>query len=1350
MGQSAGDYRTTGSGNWNNAGTWQRYNGTSWLPASTPTNAVGTITLQAGHTVTVPTGVTVAADQLIVSGTLVIEAGGQLTLAHGTVGTDLTVGSGAQVQVSGVFQRNNLSTIDSEDDATRFSFLADSEYRHGYTTTFGTLPYATWAATSTVMVQGYTSTTPLTADASWNQSLGNFTYNCSNSRSTVNYANNLRTIRGNFTMQHTGTGVLQLSTNQNQAITIQGNFTALVGRFILATTGNAAIVTVQGDFAFNSAHTAGSYLTYTGNTTLNVHGDFTMNATSKGILHLANAGTTGVSTVNFSGNFNLISGRIDEIGSNPTQANLRFVGSGLRTFANTGTITGYMNYYISPTTVLNVGTSPVIGSSPGLFRLAGTIIVGSLDPKGAVQNVSTAGNIRTNNAYRIYLPGSRIVYSGAGPQYMGNGQPTSSDVTTVIDNSNGVTLASNTTINGALTLTSGSLNISDFLLTLNGTVASTDGGLAGTSASRLTIGGTTGGSAGTLPFTPSAAQVGILTLDRTGADAGVTLNSTLQVDSIFNLTNGVFTNTSGLTMRDDAAIVRENTATLAGVAPAVSGAYNVQYHTSTPASGPFVPFETGLELPGDETALRDLTIRPAQSQNTIQLDKAVTINGTFSVTRGTLQPGAFTITMRGPSWQLNGGQFVPGTGTVIFDGITTVEGTSLPTFSNVQLNAGKTLTFTRNTTFTGNVTFQPDATFEQGTTTVILGGGDEQTISAGGVPIGNINIAKTGGGVQLTSTLNLVGLLQFVSPSINQNVASNGHLVVRSTSDAAGAPGQGTIYRLLNGNTISGDVTVERHISPEGRMYRYLSSPVSNAMVAQWQDDFPITGRFRDPSPQQTICGEVVRTGSTSLFYYNEATTGDVNSGYVGYPLPGTYTTNSPIQVGLGYSAYIRECTNPTIVDVTGPINQGVITFPVTYTATANADANGWNLVGNPYPATIDWDISGWTRTRMSIVISIIDNATGMMRYYEPGVTNDIANGQIAPGQAFFVRATGANPVLRLQEAVKVTTGAEFFRERPPVEIPSFALTLSDGTQYDAAYVKLVAEALPGLDSLDAPKLYNPTFSFSTLAPGNRAMAINAVSGLHCNDSFPLEMKDVAEGSYTITLNTKVISGYQFLLTDHYLGKTTALRGNAYQFIVDGKEGSRDMHRFSISVIDDALAGIDVTAPAIIDDAATTYTVNVTGTSADVSYTLFNAAGTLIAGPIQGNGHEIAFDVQAGALQDGTNELTISALGSCSPLALTTSFAVEKTLSGSVIDENGGVLVKAYPNPVGDQLTLEVVDADVQNIQITTAVGQVVSELPVAPGLGTYTVDVSSLRSGVYLMMVNKMTGRKSYRLIKK
>ncbi|MCK7536885.1 MAG: hypothetical protein MZV63_40960, partial [Marinilabiliales bacterium] len=42
-GQTTGDYRTRAAGNWNNNGTWQRYNGTAWVNATDyPGEAAGT------------------------------------------------------------------------------------------------------------------------------------------------------------------------------------------------------------------------------------------------------------------------------------------------------------------------------------------------------------------------------------------------------------------------------------------------------------------------------------------------------------------------------------------------------------------------------------------------------------------------------------------------------------------------------------------------------------------------------------------------------------------------------------------------------------------------------------------------------------------------------------------------------------------------------------------------------------------------------------------------------------------------------------------------------------------------------------------------------------------------------------------------------------------------------------------------------------------------------------------------------------------------------------------------------------------------------------------------------------
>ena len=52
--QSAGDYRTATSGQWDQAGTWETYNGSAWVAASvSPDSSDGVLTIRNGHTVTI-------------------------------------------------------------------------------------------------------------------------------------------------------------------------------------------------------------------------------------------------------------------------------------------------------------------------------------------------------------------------------------------------------------------------------------------------------------------------------------------------------------------------------------------------------------------------------------------------------------------------------------------------------------------------------------------------------------------------------------------------------------------------------------------------------------------------------------------------------------------------------------------------------------------------------------------------------------------------------------------------------------------------------------------------------------------------------------------------------------------------------------------------------------------------------------------------------------------------------------------------------------------------------------------------------------------------------------------------
>jgi Secretion system C-terminal sorting domain len=89
LAQTTGDYQSFTSGNWSDASTWLRYNGSSFVAAATaPSSSDGVISILSGHTVTVNSSVTT--DETIVNAGGILTLTSSLNIADGP-GNDLTV-----------------------------------------------------------------------------------------------------------------------------------------------------------------------------------------------------------------------------------------------------------------------------------------------------------------------------------------------------------------------------------------------------------------------------------------------------------------------------------------------------------------------------------------------------------------------------------------------------------------------------------------------------------------------------------------------------------------------------------------------------------------------------------------------------------------------------------------------------------------------------------------------------------------------------------------------------------------------------------------------------------------------------------------------------------------------------------------------------------------------------------------------------------------------------------------------------------------------------------------------------------------------------------------------------------
>lgn len=474
--QATNDYRSFQDGPWNDVNTWERFDGSVWVnPApATPTSAVGAITIQAGHSINVPAGFSVTIDQTVVesSATLQIDATGTVTIANGT-GDDLIINTGSVLDVSGTLICNNASVI-SGSTASTTTFQSGGVYEHRYTTAQGTIPLATWDATpgapSVLRITGYTTATTATAGGNWGQSFGDVEWNCASQTAIFNLGGFLTTVNGDLRVLATGAGPATL-------------------RFV--TTGSATI-NVAGDFLVNGSTEVG--FCTSGTCAVNVGGDYVQNL-SAGYVRFADGSSNGVGTLNITGNFDLQAGVLTETGGGSAQGNINFVGPAgtVHTYTEAGTptttLSNQLAYSVADDNELIVsGESQLAGNASSSFTLGNNAIirVQSTDASGAIQTGSgqgtTTGNIRVGT--RTYNSGSQVIYSGSAAQFMGNGQPTNAGITTIVNNTSGVTQVATTTLNllGNLTIQTGDLTVSNASLSIGGTADLQGGDILFTSA----------------------------------------------------------------------------------------------------------------------------------------------------------------------------------------------------------------------------------------------------------------------------------------------------------------------------------------------------------------------------------------------------------------------------------------------------------------------------------------------------------------------------------------------------------------------------------------------------------------------------------------------------------------------------------------------------------------------------------------------------------------------------------------------------------------------------------------------------------------------------------------------------
>lgn len=395
----------------------------------------------------------------------------------------------------------------------------------------------------------------------------------------------------------------------------------------------------------------------------------------------------------------------------------------------------------------------------------------------------------------------------------------------------------------------------------------------------------------------------------------------------------------------------------------------------------------------------------------------------------------------------------------------------------------------------------------------------------GSTPSKDIEIPSSGNNPVLGTSLTLSGISLRMSDGADLTIADDGSLVI-DRSGSISTDGEARIILESGSNYVNRSVSdpflqLNREITGN-KGWRMISNPFGQSFNDIFQGELVTQGFTGSDFPEL----------QSNVLFWDETDAGTTLQGWR-QPADATDT----MQTGSGYFYFVFDGAGrpdndlfysdelPVTISVRGKEQtpEAGYTFGnLTYTPRdvsnqetgegsvfidRNLADQGWNLVGNPTPSTLNWDSNAWTKTNISETIYVWDPASngGSGDYLVwNGLTGSLLSGNIAPMQAFWVLATGSEPALSFTNAAK-TDGKRIFhgKEQMP-SAPSIELNASFGEFSKKAWITFSGDGKDGADKWDAFHLEGMTDSWMSFYTRSSAFR----SGLSINN-LPSEQDDI-------------------------------------------------------------------------------------------------------------------------------------------------------------------------------------------------------------------------------------------------
>jgi len=265
-----------------------------------------------------------------------------------------------------------------------------------------------------------------------------------------------------------------------------------------------------------------------------------------------------------------------------------------------------------------------------------------------------------------------------------------------------------------------------------------------------------------------------------------------------------------------------------------------------------------------------------------------------------------------------------------------------------------------------------------------------------------------------------------------------------------------------------------------------------------------------------------------------------------------------PLIPGKGYAIWVDADRADETAVYEGVLNNGDHTVNLNY----SGDDRGWNLIGNPFPSSLDLSVAGWSQSNTTGVVYVYDNGN----YVSSNLSGDgtLTNAIIPPGQGFFVQANAANANFTLPQNARVHAAQSFYKE-PASTVDALILTVSKDGKRDKTWISFDAAASDEFDEgRDAwrlqgdagmPQLYTRF--------GDKQLAINIHGELLGEKSIPVYFEAAQNGNYSLEFSLlESFADAEIMLEDHITGQLINLNEQAiYNF--EAITGS-DPHRFTL------------------------------------------------------------------------------------------------------------------------------------------------------------------------------------------